>query len=580
MRRARAASRRRSAVIDPEQSEQHAHEEAVPARPGDGGNGASRRGHGHRAHRASRAHLRSAVRPSPARATPHDSTSWLPLPDVDALPEIDDRLATPVDTTEVRSAPRIGDPSAPVPAPTSPARARPHDATAWFPLPVPDELPSIDEMLTQSPWEAKPSPARAEPHDAAAWLPLPDVDGLAAMDAVVATTVGAPPVAPVLPAPAVAPTPADAPRTLRGGQRVRLRTALVALLVVGTLLVAGLGLSRVASSGGSVEVRVDGRRVSVDISAASVGELLRDRRVKLGEFDRVVPAPDTPLRDGLTVTVLRAFPIRRDLDGDVRTVFTTYSSPSDYVKRELRADDTLVIRSAPKRLEDQSTIILRTPHAGRLLVDGVEVDYDVPALDVDELLAQYSIELGPEDYVLDPSGSVAGRDTRLVDGAQYSVIRVGREIVHEDEPYTAPDERRPDHALAVGETRVENGSPGVMSVSAEVTRRNGEEVDRRVISRIPSVVAVPTVTYYGTKADPMWDRIAQCETAGNWGMQGPLFSGGLGFYNGTWDSFGGRDFAPNAGLASREQEIIVAERLRSSVGIGGWGCAHTLGYVR
>jgi len=92
--------------------------------------------------------------------------------------------------------------------------------------------------------------------------------------------------------------------------------------------------------------------------------------------------------------------------------------------------------------------------------------------------------------------------------------------------------------------------------------------------------AVPTIHYYGTRADPMWDRIAACETGGNWGFVGPQFSGGLGFYNGTWDSFGGRKFAPNAGLATREQQIIVAMEIQRKVGLSGWGCAHKLGYVK
>lgn len=69
-----------------------------------------------------------------------------------------------------------------------------------------------------------------------------------------------------------------------------------------------------------------------------------------------------------------------------------------------------------------------------------------------------------------------------------------------------------------------------------------------------------------------WDGIAACETAGNWRMQGPRFSGGVGFYNGTWNAFGGRQFAPNAGMATREQQIIVAERVYDEFGLSGWGC--------
>jgi hypothetical protein len=76
--------------------------------------------------------------------------------------------------------------------------------------------------------------------------------------------------------------------------------------------------------------------------------------------------------------------------------------------------------------------------------------------------------------------------------------------------------------------------------------------------------------------DAFWDRMAQCETAGNWSMVGSRYSGGLGFYNGTWDSFGGREFAPRAGQATREQQIVVANRVANEVGLSGWGC---LGHV-
>jgi uncharacterized protein YabE (DUF348 family) len=302
--------------------------------------------------------------------------------------------------------------------------------------------------------------------------------------------------------------------------------------------------------------------------------------VKLGAHDRVIPSRATPLRDGQAVSVLRAFPITQDLNGVVTTVYTAYVSPNDYLRRDLRGGDDYVFRSKPERLQPKSTITLRTPHSGTLMIDGLPVTYDdVPALDVRELLAQYSVELGPEDYVMRGSQAVPV-STRLSDGDEYTVVRVGRELLREVVEYTLPDERRPDHTLNVGDSRVVPGKTGVMSSTYEITRVNGEVTERKQVSRVPTVTAVPMITYYGTKADPMWDKIAQCETGGNWGMVGPEFSGGLGFYNGTWDQFGGHDFATNAGYATREEQIIVAERVRAAVGITGWGCARVLGYVR
>lgn len=57
-----------------------------------------------------------------------------------------------------------------------------------------------------------------------------------------------------------------------------------------------------------------------------------------------------------------------------------------------------------------------------------------------------------------------------------------------------------------------------------------------------------------------WDRIVPCET-GSWARVGSSFSGGLGFANSTWTAYRPRWFPSNAGYASREEQIVVAERI-------------------
>jgi hypothetical protein len=75
----------------------------------------------------------------------------------------------------------------------------------------------------------------------------------------------------------------------------------------------------------------------------------------------------------------------------------------------------------------------------------------------------------------------------------------------------------------------------------------------------------------------MWDQLANCETGGNW-HNGGDYGGGLGIYVGTWRAYGGRQFAARPQWASKEQQIVIAERIATD-GYGGWGCAHTLGWV-
>ena len=58
----------------------------------------------------------------------------------------------------------------------------------------------------------------------------------------------------------------------------------------------------------------------------------------------------------------------------------------------------------------------------------------------------------------------------------------------------------------------------------------------------------------------MWDRLAACETGGDW-QNGGDYGGGLGIYVGTWHAYGGREFAARPQYASKAQQIIVAERI-------------------
>lgn len=68
-----------------------------------------------------------------------------------------------------------------------------------------------------------------------------------------------------------------------------------------------------------------------------------------------------------------------------------------------------------------------------------------------------------------------------------------------------------------------------------------------------------------------WDAIANCESSGNWAINtGNGYYGGLQFAAGTWNGHGGGEFAAYAHQASREQQIVVAERVLGSQGIGAW----------
>jgi hypothetical protein len=76
----------------------------------------------------------------------------------------------------------------------------------------------------------------------------------------------------------------------------------------------------------------------------------------------------------------------------------------------------------------------------------------------------------------------------------------------------------------------------------------------------------------GRPADKgVWDRIAQCESSGRWHTNtGNGYYGGLQFWQPTWEEHGGLAYAKRADLATREQQIKVAEAVQAKQGWNAW----------
>lgn len=138
--------------------------------------------------------------------------------------------------------------------------------------------------------------------------------------------------------------------------------------------------------------------------------------------------------------------------------------------------------------------------------------------------------------------------------------------------------------------------PNVIHPGDEVRiPREDEQLDSRPLPADAPVVTAPdnqqAVTTVAPKqsappvssvaAGSVWDRLAQCESGGNWAINtGNGYFGGLQFNAGTWISNGGGAYAPTANLATREQQISIAEKVAGGRGFAPWpACAAKLGLL-
>jgi Transglycosylase-like domain len=139
--------------------------------------------------------------------------------------------------------------------------------------------------------------------------------------------------------------------------------------------------------------------------------------------------------------------------------------------------------------------------------------------------------------------------TVAVTGA--SIARVHQSVTYDPNPLIA---RQQPRIAAVGEQAP--SSPVITATLASSQRvRHAQRVDAG-----------------------LWDRLAQCESSGDWGSNVGTFDGGLQFLPTTWRSFGGAQYAPYAHQATREQQIAIAERVLASQGWRAWpACSRKLG---
>ncbi|MDX1510319.1 MAG: transglycosylase family protein [Nitriliruptorales bacterium] len=116
-----------------------------------------------------------------------------------------------------------------------------------------------------------------------------------------------------------------------------------------------------------------------------------------------------------------------------------------------------------------------------------------------------------------------------------------------------------------------------------------------VVPVVPEAAPAPAAEPAEVRSGSVWDRIADCES-GDWDRNGnpipgtarwdygltfshgDIFEGGPNFHPATWDAFRDADMPGHAGRATRQQQIIVAERVLAAQGWRAWPvCSRKLG---
>ncbi|WP_216914484.1 resuscitation-promoting factor [Nocardia noduli] len=359
-----------------------------------------------------------------------------------------------------------------------------------------------------------------------------------------------------------------------------LYAAIAALLMT---LIVGAAMAIVNRK--TVTVVVDGEQTTQTTMSRNVAGLLRAAGFDVSDRDLVRPNPAAALVDGATIVFNRAREITLTVDGKAQKVWTTGVTAGEAMEQLKIPADNYVAPARGERLPlIGASMRVSTPRTVALL-DGIgnTVDVRLAAPTVGEFLTVAGIPLIEQDSV-EPAA-----DTPLTDGMKVVVTRQRIEKRVETMPLDPPENVIEDVTMNMSRTIVEEkGAPGVQDVTFAVTMLNGSEIGREQIASTVTVPAQPKTVRKGAKPGTevppvrdgaIWDALARCESTGNWAINtGNGYYGGIQFDQSTWERQGGTRYAPRADLATREEQIAIAEVTRAGQGWGAWpGCTGRLG---
>lgn len=348
------------------------------------------------------------------------------------------------------------------------------------------------------------------------------------------------------------------------------------------VVLAGLvgGTTAWASMEKHVDVMVDGHAKDVHTYSGSVSGALKAAHVTLGPHDVVRPGKNASLKDGATIVIDRGHPVDVTLDGKQQRIWTTADSVKGMLA-DLHVPQAGTFTSEPldhALNRHDNDVIVQTQKPVTVIADGKARQVMSNAMSVGQLLDEAGITLGRTDTV------APGRNAAVTDGMRIAVtrIRYAQEIADRTLDFTI--QKKDDDTLIEGTEKViQEGKEGTERSTYVVSYVNGKKTGRRLESRRVIARPVTKIVRVGTKPAPAtpaaglsmsgrdWDAVAACESTNDWSINtGNGFYGGLQFDIPTWLSNGGGSYASRPDLATKQQQIAIADRVADARGAQPW----------
>jgi uncharacterized protein YabE (DUF348 family) len=361
-------------------------------------------------------------------------------------------------------------------------------------------------------------------------------------------------------------------RSESSGKRRHRKTFPIIALNLAIVLVVGGGTAAYGALSHTVTLTVDGKRDTIRTFGDNVSDVLKSKRVTIHPGDRLSKQASDSIKDGDSITVSYAKPVTLAVDGKVteHTVYDrTVGDTLDALGVQPKSGAFVSAKSSSVVPRKGMQLVVSSSKSLTVVADGKKKTITSTAPTVAGVLKSADVSMDSDDEVK------PAKDAFVKPDAKVRVVRIKKVTKTETVPVNYAVKVRQDPEASVGEkTVVQPGKTGEKREKVTLVYADGKVRERIVLVSRSLSAPRPQIEEHGTSTTPpdsVWDKIAQCESGGNWSTNtGNGYYGGLQFSAATWHSVGGSGLPSDA---SREEQIKRAKILQARSGWGQWGCA-------
>nr|WP_213424307.1 G5 and 3D domain-containing protein [Bhargavaea massiliensis] len=247
----------------------------------------------------------------------------------------------------------------------------------------------------------------------------------------------------------------------------------------------------------NVTLSEGGEQTEFRTHADTVGELLDEQEIAVGEHDDLSPAKDEQLEDGASIEWKKARQFTISIDGEESKVWSTKEDVDALLADagiELSEHDA-VTPARGSEIGDTDTVNIEKAYEVAMIDGGQESKIWTTSTTVADFLSKQGIKLGKNDRV------EQGMDEIVKPGSSVKVVRVEKvtDVVEESTDFTVQTKK--DNSLLKGKEKVvQNGEQGKVERTYEVIKEDGKEVKRKLQDEKVVKKPINKVVAVGTKA--------------------------------------------------------------------------------